>query len=59
MKNINNFYKWINLYYPEKIKFNPTYIEIKDGKIIFGMSKHMGRFSVSLEKIKSDLYNIK
>ena len=53
MKNITNFYKWINLYYPEKIKFNPTYIEIKDEKIIFGMSKHMGRFSVSLKKIKS------
>ncbi len=59
MKNINNFYKWINFNYPEKMKFNPTFIEIKDEKVIFGMSKHMGRFSVSLNKIESDLYKIK
>jgi hypothetical protein len=59
MENINNFYRWMNLFHPEKIKFNPTVIEIKDEKVIFGMSKHMGRLSVSLKKINSDLYDIK
>lgn len=59
MENKNNFYKWINLLHPEKIKFNPKFIEIKDEKVIFGMEKHMGRLSVSLKKIYKDLSNIK
>ena len=60
VKNMNpeivaNFHKWMKLYHPDKIKFNPTVIEIKEGKIIFGMYKHMGRFSVNTEKLKLDL----
>jgi hypothetical protein len=54
-----NFYKWINLMHPEKIRFNPTFIEIKDEKVIFGMYKNMGRLSVSIAKINSDSENIK
>jgi hypothetical protein len=52
---VANFHKWIKLYHPDKLKFNPTVIEIKDGKIIFGMYKHMGRFSVSIENMNLNL----
>jgi hypothetical protein len=52
---IANFHKWMKLYYIDKIQFNPTIIEIKEGCIIFGMYKHMGRLSVSIEKINLDL----
>ncbi len=36
---------------PEKLKFNPTIIEVKDNQIIFGMEKHMGRFVLSKNKM--------
>lgn len=48
---VANFHKWMKLYHPDKIQFNPTVIEIKDGKIIFGMYKHMGRLYVSINNI--------
>jgi hypothetical protein len=48
---VANFHKWMKLYHPDKIQFNPTVVEIKDGKIFFGMYKHIGRFSVSIEKV--------
>ena len=50
-----NFHKWMKLYHPNKIQFNPTVIEIKEGCIIFGMYKHMGILSISIEKINLDL----
>ena len=56
---IVNFHKWMKLYHPDKIQFNPTVIEIKKGFIIFGMSKHMGRLSISVEKINLDLSKLK
>jgi hypothetical protein len=52
---VANFHKWMKLFHPDKIQFNPTVIEIKEGCIIFGMYKHMGRFSVNTEKLKLDL----
>jgi hypothetical protein len=52
---VANFHEWMKLYHPDKIQFNPTVIEIKEGKIIFGMYKHMGRLSFSIEKINLDL----
>lgn len=60
VKNINpeivaNFHKWMKLYHPNKIQFNPTVVEIKDGKIFFGMYKHMGSLSVSIDKINLEL----
>ena len=63
MKNLNpeivaNFHKWMKLYHPNKIQFNPTIIEIKEGRILFGMYKHMGSLSVSIEKINLDLKRI-
>jgi hypothetical protein len=48
---VANFHKWMKLYHSDKIKFNPTIIEIKDGKILFGMYKHMGRLSVKIKSI--------
>jgi hypothetical protein len=56
---IFNFIKWMKLYHPNKIQFNPTVIEIKEGKIIFGMYKHVGRLSISIEKINLDLKKFK
>ncbi len=53
------FYEWIKLMRPEKIKFNPKFIEIKNGNVIFGMTKHMGRLSISVETINSELENKK
>ena len=53
-KIVAKFHKWMKLYHPDKIQFNPTVIEIKEGKIIFGMYKHMGRLSISIEKILYD-----
>jgi hypothetical protein len=32
---------------PEKLKFNPTIIEVRNNDIIFGMEKHMGRLVLS------------
>ena len=60
VKNINpeivaNFHKWMKLYHPNKIQFNPTVVEIKDGKIFFGMYKHMGSLSISIDKINLEL----
>ncbi len=52
---VANFNEWMKLYHPGKVQFNPTVIEIKEGKIIFGMYKHMGRFSISIEKVCLDL----
>ena len=52
---VANFHKWIKLFHPNKIQFNPTVVEIKDGKIFFGMSKHMGGLSISIEKMNLDL----
>lgn len=40
---------------PEKLKFNPTIIEVKDDEIIFGMERHMGRLILS----KKELTNVK
>ncbi len=51
------FYDWIKLMRPEKMKFNPTFIEIKNGNVIFGMMKYMGRLVVSIETINSELEN--
>jgi translation elongation factor EF-1beta len=36
---------------PEKLKFNPTIIEVKDDEIIFGMEKHMGRLVLSKKEL--------
>ena len=60
VKNMNpeivaNFQKWMKLYHPDKIQYNPTVIDIKGGKIIFGMYKHMGRLSVSIDEINLEL----
>ena len=52
---VANFQKWMKLYHPDKIQFNPTVDGIKDGKIFFGMYKHMGRLSISIDKINLDL----
>jgi len=38
---------------PEKLKFNPTIIEVKDDEIIFGMEKHMGRLILSKKQLKN------
>jgi hypothetical protein len=54
---VANFHKWMKLYHPDKIQFNPTVVEIKNGKIFFGMYKHMGSLSISIEKILFDLKN--
>jgi hypothetical protein len=51
-KIVANFHKWIKLYHPDKIQFNPTVIEIKDDRIIFGMYKHNGKLSVSMSEIE-------
>jgi hypothetical protein len=52
---VADFQKWIKLFHPDKIQFNPTVIEIKEGSIIFGMYKHMGRLFISTERILFDL----
>lgn len=52
---VAKFHKWMKLYHSDKIKFNPTVIEIKEGYIIFGMYKHIGRLSISIEKLNLDL----
>ncbi len=49
------FNEWINLMHPEKLKFNPTLIEITKENVIFGMSKHMGRMTIPIETIILDL----
>ena len=56
---VANFHKWMKLYHPDKIQFYPTVVEIKDGKIFFGMYKHMGSLSISIEKINLDLCKFK
>jgi hypothetical protein len=54
-KIVANFHKWMKFYHPNKIQFNPTVIEIKEDRIIFGMNKHMGSLSISIEKMNLDL----
>lgn len=49
---VANFHKWMKLYHPNKIQFNPTVIEIKEGCIIFGMNRHMGRLYVKIKSIE-------
>jgi len=34
---------------PNKLRFNPTIIEYSDTKILFGMQKHYGRLSLSVD----------
>ncbi len=36
---------------PDKLKFNPQVIDIKDDYIIFGMNKHIGRLTIKKIKI--------
>jgi len=36
---------------PEKLKFNPKVIEVKDDVIIFGMERHMGRLTLSKKEL--------
>jgi hypothetical protein len=38
---------------PEKLKFNPSIIEITDNHIIFGMEKHMGRLILSKSELET------
>lgn len=47
----SRFHRWIQLMHPDKVKFNPKFIAIKHEKVLFGMSKHMGRFVVSITTI--------
>jgi hypothetical protein len=49
------FYRWIQLIHPEKVRFNPKFIESNQEKVHFGMSKHMGRLVVSITTIHHDL----
>lgn len=49
------FHRWIALMHPDKVKFNPKFIHFNDGKVLFGMEKHMGRFVVSITTIHHDL----
>lgn len=51
------FYEWIKLTQPEKIKFNPTFIEFNDNCVVYGMTKHMGRLRISIDKIIEELDN--
>lgn len=53
----NKFYQWIDVVYPELIKFDPKFTELQNEKVIFGMTKHMGRLVASAEKIISELQN--
>lgn len=43
---------YIKLTQPEKLKYNPTFIEVKDNKVYFGMNKHYGRLVIDKNKIK-------
>lgn len=36
---------------PDKLKFNPKILEIKNEQIIFGMEKHHGRLTISLKTL--------
>jgi hypothetical protein len=36
---------------PDKLKFNPTFIDVIDGRLRFGMAKHYGVLSVDLHII--------
>ena len=45
------FQEWMERYHPDKMKFNPTIIEVRDKEIIFGMRKHYGRFHIRIDKI--------
>ena len=45
------FQKWMEIYHPEKMKFNPTIIEVRNKEIIFGMRKHYGDFHIRIDKI--------
>ncbi|MFM7723177.1 MAG: hypothetical protein ACKO7O_00115 [Bacteroidota bacterium] len=51
----SSFYRWIALMHPEKVKFNPKFIHFNNGKVLFGMEKHMGRFVVPITTIHQDL----
>lgn len=53
------FHEWIKLARPELAKFNPRMVCIENDKVIFGMNKHYGRNSISVETIKTELENSK
>lgn len=36
---------------PDKLKFNPQVIDIKEDYIIFGMNKHIGRLTIKKTKL--------
>ncbi len=48
--------KYFELTEPRKLDFNLQVIGYENGKIIFGMSKHYGRFLLSIEKLQRTLY---
>jgi len=41
--------------HPDKVKFNPKFIHFNNGKVLFGMEKHMGRLVVPITTIHHDL----
>ncbi|MBM3164177.1 MAG: hypothetical protein FJZ80_01840 [Bacteroidetes bacterium] len=49
------FYRWIQLMHPDRMKFNPKFIASDKEKVVFGMTKHMGRFVVSITTMHHDL----
>ena len=51
----STFYRWIQLMHPDKVKFNPKFIHFNNGKVLFGMEKHMGRLVVPITTIHHDL----
>jgi hypothetical protein len=57
MEIASRFHQWIRLMHPDKVKFNPKFIAIKHENVLFGMSKHMGRFVVSITTLLHDLAN--
>lgn len=51
------FYRWFARFHRRHKDKKVRFREISEGHIIFGIERLMGRFSVSLEKIKSDMEN--
>ena len=43
---------YIKLTEPEWIKYNPTFIEVKNNKLYFGMIKHYGILVIDKNKLK-------
>ena len=43
---------YIKIVEPEKLKYNPTLIEVKNNKVYFGMKKHYGRLVIDKNKLK-------